>query len=86
MPLVSARLRGSPTFGWSAKPSTLKGNSNHMQRADVINAVAAGAEPYAKNGSFILRTLGAGGYVGRTLVGPGGPTALGQLWAETTGR
>ena len=57
-----------------------------MQRAEVINAIAAGAEPYAKNGSFILRTFGAGGYVGRTLLGPGGPTALGQLWAETTGR
>ena len=27
-----------------------------------------------------------GNYVGRTLVGPGGPTALGRLWAETTGR
>ena len=57
-----------------------------MQRADVINAIARGEEPYAKNGSFILRTLGTGGYTGRTLVGPGGPTSLGQLWAETTGR
>ena len=43
----------------------------NMQRTDVINAIAVGAEPYAKNGSFILGTLGAGGYVGRTLVGPG---------------
>ena len=58
----------------------------HMQRADVINLIAAGAEPYAKTGSFILRTLGVGGYAGRTLVGPGGPTPLARLWAETTGR
>ena len=57
-----------------------------MERADVINAIAAGAEPYTKNGSFILRTFEDGGYVERTLVGPGGPTPLGRLWAETTGR
>ena len=57
-----------------------------MQCADAINAIAAGAQPYSKNGSFILRTLGDGGYVGRTLVGPSVPTSLGRLWAETTGR
>ena len=27
-----------------------------------------------------------GGYVGRTLVSPAGPTALGRLWADATGR
>ena len=85
MPLVSA-LRRSPTFEWPAKPSTLKGNHTQMQRADIINAITAGEQAYSKNGSFILRTLGARGYVGRTLVGPAGPTALGRLWAETTGR
>ena len=42
-----------------------------MQRAELINALATGAEPYSKNRSFILKTRGDGGVVGRTLVGPG---------------
>ena len=86
--MVRSRCRCSPPHVRAASEAVRPEEKlkHTMQRADIINAVAAGAEPYAKNGSFILRTLGAGGYVGRTLVGPGGPTALGQLWAETTGR
>ena len=57
-----------------------------MQRAELINAIAAGAQPYEKNGSFILKTRRMDGVVGRTLVGPVGPTPLGRLWAETTGK
>ena len=63
-----------------------------MQQAEVINAIAAGNEPYFKNGSFILKVKGTSHTakpaptIGRTLVGPSGPTTLGKLWAETTNK
>ena len=57
-----------------------------MQKADILDAISRGAEPYAKNGSFILETRGQGGVVCRTLVNAGGVAALGRFWAETTGR
>ena len=50
----------------------------------LLTALGQGAEPYFKDGKFLIKTRGrTGATVARTLVGLDGPTALGQLWSET---